>query len=100
MSGKFDSERDEAVWSITLDGGCETTGDSVEWSLWAAKVDVDEEFIDGETGARVEAGFYLVLENSVGGVTVYRFDDAASRDTEYDDVDRAYSEWAGTDDEE
>ena len=68
---KFGSEQDEAIYKMTLEGGCEEFGDSVEGIGHYSRVEVLEaEDVDG---VRVPAGRYHVIEGQQGFVTVRRF---------------------------
>lgn len=97
---KFDSSRDEALYSITLDGTCETTGTVDGFGIWAAKVDVEQDFVfvhDGLT-APVPAGHYIVTEDALGFVRVREWPEDV-RDAEFSELDRQYAEWLGDEDE-
>lgn len=100
MATKFDSARDEALYAMTLDGTCETTGTVDGFGIWAAKIDVDKDFIwvhDGLT-APVPAGFYLVTEDALGFVRVREWPREV-RDAEFEHLEQQYGEWLGDDED-
>lgn len=97
---KFDSALDEALYSITLDGTCEETGTVDGFGIWAAKVDVDADFVFVHEGLTVPvpAGHYIVLQDALGFVRVREWPEAV-RDEEFSKLETQYSEWLGPDED-
>lgn len=70
MSGKFDSEVDEFVHGLTLDGTSETIGDVQNCHAAETFVEIGE----GDEYDRVRHAFAIVAEDSRGFVDVDYFD--------------------------
>lgn len=70
---KFETEIDEAIYQLTLDGGVEDEFGSVtEGSAHYSRITVPApEDVDNVT---VPAGLYIVVENDLGFVTVLKYD--------------------------
>jgi hypothetical protein len=99
--GKFDSCRDEALWSMSLDTfGDDTTGDT-EYDGYYVRVLVDgpeDVDVDGRK-ITVPAGKYIVRTAPAGFVTVTEYDTDKEVNDAFGDVRAAYEEWVGQDED-
>lgn len=73
MPGKFNSVNDEAIYAQTLDGFGETVGDVQTFGKVYTRITIEEAFdweVPFTSITRVQAGTYIVEEDSQGFVTV------------------------------
>lgn len=109
---KFDSLRDEFLWMMTLDGTGETSGDVESSTGWFGRVDIlsaDVASLAAEILAEYNGpgpfdimqmvGHFIVRENSQGFVTVETYDNDGQAAARFAELDDAYSDWLGPDDE-
>lgn len=105
--GKFSSCADEALWTATLDG-CESTGDSTTYGLWAGLVPVDmpHEWLKrsrslsatyDDAEVLVPGGWYIVTEQSSGFVDVDHFATEDEARAVFGFYEAAYAAWEGED---
>ena len=98
--GKFSDCLTEALWTATMDGTAQTTGD-VEYQGHLSMIIFPEvEDIKIETNGlpiTVPTGTYLVHEDSVGFVSLLTVPDGMTAGAVFNEYDVAYGQWLGDD---
>jgi hypothetical protein len=109
--GKFDSARDETLYSLCLEWQEDYTGES-DYGLWSCPISISEDDLSNETLIELAKsvddemplsellGHFLVQENSQGLVFVAKYADTDNRDADYQAQESAYSEWLESDDDD
>jgi hypothetical protein len=103
MAGKFSSDRDEFLYSLTLDGTERTSGDVQAPTgfysiIIVAETDVaalhDAHPYAGD--AAITAGNYLLVEDGDGFVTVTDYPTAADAESAFEDLENRYAAWSSS----
>jgi hypothetical protein len=112
--GKFDSCRDEALWTISVDYDADETTGEVDYEGyyglivlerdedWTLDLDPSQPREEGQLdtdglSVTVPAGSYIVTENSQGFVSVYTYDSEKLAREDFKRADDAYSAWLDQD---
>lgn len=101
--GKFSDCVTEALWTISLDGPDDQTGDAIDWHAWYGHISLPESesvtIDEGSPDARnvtIPSGEWILECLSSGAVYAWQSDDIA---TEWDALESAYAEFLGDDSE-
>jgi hypothetical protein len=100
--GKFDDCLSEAIWEASLDGFCDSTGDTEcdgHYCLVSFPENDTVTIQDGPT-VLVPAGWYIVETVNSGAVYVTRYNTEGEAREEYDAADKRYGEWLDQDEED
>lgn len=92
--GKFDSCRDEALFELSLDGTCDSTGD-VEFDGHFCLIDLDKPTEVDVVGLKVTVpiGHYIVQTTNSGAVSVMEFKSAGDARQVFNRFDREFGKW-------
>jgi hypothetical protein len=98
---KFDSDDHEYLYRCTLDGVCESSGESEAPTGWFAAVSIPPgEALDKEHSSDLDlteppVGHFLLIEDSQGFVYVEKYDTDAALGEAFARRDAEYSRWLG-----
>lgn len=87
--GKFEGCADqglaERLYSLTLDGFCDGSGDVDGFGLWFGAVDLD-------------GRWFILTEDNYGFVDYIEYSGESERDAAYDEQEREYCDWLDAND--